>query len=114
MLEHSVENVFAEVDPIIRSALDGHNVCILAYGQTGTGKTYTMVSYLDLLGICDIVMKSTYRNDLGVFLVFFRRESQSLQGSFLVFFRSFITFPLQIARVHLHFRLVCSKSIWAV
>lgn len=46
MLGYSVENVFAEVEPIIRSALDGHNVCILAYGQTGTGKTYTMVSYL--------------------------------------------------------------------
>jgi Cdc6-like AAA superfamily ATPase len=37
------EDVFEEVKPILRSALDGHNVCILAYGQTGTGKTYTMV-----------------------------------------------------------------------
>ncbi|KAF9611878.1 hypothetical protein IFM89_036661 [Coptis chinensis] len=27
---------------MIRSALDGNNVCILAYGQTGTGKTFTM------------------------------------------------------------------------
>ncbi|XVE89820.1 hypothetical protein DITRI_Ditri20bG0025000 [Diplodiscus trichospermus] len=36
------EDVFAEVEPIIRSALDGHNVCIFAYGQTGTGKTFTM------------------------------------------------------------------------
>jgi hypothetical protein len=36
------EDVFEEVKPILRSALDGHNVCILAYGQTGTGKTYTM------------------------------------------------------------------------
>ncbi|WMV11829.1 hypothetical protein MTR67_005214 [Solanum verrucosum] len=38
--------VFAEVEPIIRSAFDGHNVCILAYGQTGTGKTYTMLVIL--------------------------------------------------------------------
>lgn len=58
MLEYSVEDVFAEVEPIIRSALDGHNVCILAYGQTGTGKTYTMVSYLILFCICHIVMKN--------------------------------------------------------
>lgn len=38
------DDVFHEVKPILRSALDGHNVCILAFGQTGTGKTYTMVS----------------------------------------------------------------------
>lgn len=41
---NTVEDVFVEVEPILRSALDGHNVCILAYGQTGTGKTFTMVS----------------------------------------------------------------------
>lgn len=40
--ESTQEDVFEEVKPILRSALDGHNVCILAYGQTGTGKTYTM------------------------------------------------------------------------
>lgn len=32
------------MEPILRSALDGHNVCVLSYGQTGTGKTFTMVS----------------------------------------------------------------------
>ncbi|XWS64645.1 hypothetical protein CRYUN_Cryun05aG0020500 [Craigia yunnanensis] len=36
------EDVFVEVEPILRSAFDGHNVCIFAYGQTGTGKTFTM------------------------------------------------------------------------
>ncbi|KAF9623108.1 hypothetical protein IFM89_037510 [Coptis chinensis] len=36
------EDIFLEVEPIIRSALDENNVCILAYGQTGTGKTFTM------------------------------------------------------------------------
>nr|XP_011465891.1 PREDICTED: kinesin-like protein KIFC3 isoform X2 [Fragaria vesca subsp. vesca]XP_011465892.1 PREDICTED: kinesin-like protein KIFC3 isoform X2 [Fragaria vesca subsp. vesca] len=40
--ETSQEDVFAEVEPIIRSALDGHNVCVFAHGQTGTGKTFTM------------------------------------------------------------------------
>ncbi|KAG5075875.1 hypothetical protein JHK84_057106 [Glycine max] len=36
------ESVFVDVEPILRSAMDGHNVCVFAYGQTGTGKTFTM------------------------------------------------------------------------
>ncbi|KAG0485788.1 hypothetical protein HPP92_009867 [Vanilla planifolia] len=35
--------VFLDIQPLIRSVLDGYNVCIFAYGQTGSGKTYTMV-----------------------------------------------------------------------
>ncbi|KAJ7524708.1 hypothetical protein O6H91_17G017700 [Diphasiastrum complanatum] len=38
----SQDDVYSEVEPIIRSALDGSNVCIFSYGQTGTGKTFTM------------------------------------------------------------------------
>uniref|UniRef100_A0A7N0UTC3 Kinesin motor domain-containing protein n=1 Tax=Kalanchoe fedtschenkoi TaxID=63787 RepID=A0A7N0UTC3_KALFE len=38
----SQDDVYAEVVPILKSALDGHNVCVIAYGQTGTGKTITM------------------------------------------------------------------------
>uniref|UniRef100_A0A0E0MI25 Kinesin motor domain-containing protein n=1 Tax=Oryza punctata TaxID=4537 RepID=A0A0E0MI25_ORYPU len=34
--------VFADMQPLIRSVLDGYNVCIFAYGQTGSGKTFTM------------------------------------------------------------------------
>ncbi|XP_058077674.1 kinesin-like protein KIN-14S isoform X2 [Magnolia sinica] len=36
------EAVFAKTSPIVTSVLDGFNVCIFAYGQTGTGKTFTM------------------------------------------------------------------------
>lgn len=34
--------VFDEVKPLVISALDGENICIFAYGPTGSGKTYTM------------------------------------------------------------------------
>ncbi|KAI7986685.1 Kinesin-like protein KIN-14K [Camellia lanceoleosa] len=34
--------VYSDIQPLIRSVLDGYNVCIFAYGQTGSGKTYTM------------------------------------------------------------------------
>ena len=36
------ETVFSETVPVVRSVMDGFNVCIFAYGQTGTGKTFTM------------------------------------------------------------------------
>nr|XP_024930280.2 kinesin-like protein KIN-14R isoform X1 [Ziziphus jujuba var. spinosa] len=35
-------DVFADASPVVVSVLDGYNVCIFAYGQTGTGKTFTM------------------------------------------------------------------------
>ncbi|XWS58200.1 hypothetical protein CRYUN_Cryun08bG0014300 [Craigia yunnanensis] len=40
--EDGQEVVFARTKPIVTSVLDGYNVCIFAYGQTGTGKTFTM------------------------------------------------------------------------
>ncbi|XP_055816640.1 kinesin-like protein KIN-14I [Solanum dulcamara] len=40
--------VFADTQPLIRSVLDGYNVCIFAYGQTGSGKTHTMTGPSDL------------------------------------------------------------------
>ncbi|KAL4591104.1 hypothetical protein LXL04_004053 [Taraxacum kok-saghyz] len=39
---HLTEDMFVDTQPLIRSVLDGYNVCIFAYSQTGSGKTYTM------------------------------------------------------------------------
>uniref|UniRef100_A0A2N9FRJ6 Kinesin-like protein n=1 Tax=Fagus sylvatica TaxID=28930 RepID=A0A2N9FRJ6_FAGSY len=40
--EDNQEAVFAQTKPIVTSVLDGYNVCIFGYGQTGTGKRFTM------------------------------------------------------------------------
>lgn len=44
--------VYEDTQPLIRSVLDGYNVCIFAYGQTGSGKTHTMsgTNTEDMLG----------------------------------------------------------------
>ncbi|XVF04526.1 hypothetical protein REPUB_Repub05bG0091200 [Reevesia pubescens] len=47
----SQDAVFSEVEPVIKSVLDGYNACIFAYGQTGTGKTFTMEGTSDSPGI---------------------------------------------------------------
>lgn len=30
---------------VLKAAFDGFNACVFAYGQTGTGKTHTMMGY---------------------------------------------------------------------
>nr|XP_031314221.1 kinesin-like protein KIFC3 [Camelus dromedarius] len=47
----SQQDVFQEVQALITSCIDGFNVCIFAYGQTGAGKTYTMEGTTENPGI---------------------------------------------------------------
>merc|ERR1711871_317414 len=35
-------HVFSDFEPLVVSAMHGHNVSCIAYGQTGSGKTHTM------------------------------------------------------------------------
>eukprot|EP00897_Mesotaenium_endlicherianum_P004170 jgi/Mesen1/3781/ME000205S03043 len=35
-------HLFQDIQPFVQAVLDGYNACVIAYGQTGTGKTHTM------------------------------------------------------------------------
>ncbi|KAJ0978133.1 hypothetical protein J5N97_013607 [Dioscorea zingiberensis] len=58
------DEVFSEIEPVIKSALDGYNVCIFAYGQTGTGKTFTMEGKQDSPGIVPRGIEALFRQAL--------------------------------------------------
>lgn len=55
------EQVFADTAPVVVSVLDGYNVCILAYGQIGTGKTFTMVGSPEDRGINYRTLEELFR-----------------------------------------------------
>ncbi|KAJ9697644.1 hypothetical protein PVL29_006987 [Vitis rotundifolia] len=57
----SQDEVFLEVEPVIKTALDGYNACIFAYGQTGTGKTYTMEGTPDGPGVVPRAMEVLFK-----------------------------------------------------
>lgn len=47
----SQEEVFEDCKGLVQSAIDGYNVTIFAYGQTGAGKTYTLYGTPEQEGI---------------------------------------------------------------
>eukprot|EP00249_Psilotum_nudum_P032140 c4731_g2_i1 orf=2-868(-) len=57
----SQDDVFLEVEPVVRSALDGHNACIFAYGQTGTGKTFTMEGTAESPGVVPQTLQQLFQ-----------------------------------------------------
>ncbi|KAE8672041.1 kinesin-like protein KIF3A-like isoform X2 [Hibiscus syriacus] len=57
----SQDGVFSEVEPVIKSVLDGYNACIFAYGQTGTGKTFTMEGTLESPGIVPRTIETLFK-----------------------------------------------------
>lgn len=56
----SQRDVWAEVAPLITSFCDGFNVTVLAYGQTGAGKTYTMFGEDGSPGICPRAFEAVF------------------------------------------------------
>ncbi|KAG2626294.1 hypothetical protein PVAP13_3KG340200 [Panicum virgatum] len=60
----SQAEVFSDIQPLVRSVLDGFNVCIFAYGQTGSGKTYTMVG-VQMVEIYNEQVRDLLSNDIA-------------------------------------------------
>ncbi|XP_003463788.1 kinesin-like protein KIFC2 isoform X3 [Cavia porcellus] len=55
------EEVFRELEPAVLSCLRGYSVCIFTYGQTGTGKTYSMEGPPEDPGIAPRALQSLFR-----------------------------------------------------
>lgn len=56
-----VGDVFEDTAPFAASVLDGYNVCIFAYGQTGTGKTFTMEGTEEARGVNYRILEELFR-----------------------------------------------------
>ncbi|XP_068656130.1 kinesin-like protein KIN-14R [Aristolochia californica] len=54
-------DVFEDTAPFAASVLDGYNVCIFAYGQTGTGKTFTMEGTEEARGVNYRTLEELFR-----------------------------------------------------
>eukprot|EP00257_Ricinus_communis_P023196 XP_015583116.1 kinesin-like protein KIN-14Q isoform X1 [Ricinus communis] len=54
-------DVFGDTAPFATSVLDGYNVCIFAYGQTGTGKTFTMEGSEEARGVNFRTLEEIFR-----------------------------------------------------
>jgi len=54
------EEVFGDCEDLVRSVVDGYNVTIFAYGQTGAGKTHTMYGTFDHPGLAPRAIDSLF------------------------------------------------------
>ncbi|KAH9295914.1 hypothetical protein KI387_039502, partial [Taxus chinensis] len=54
-------DVFADTAPVVVSVLDGYNVYIFAYGQTGTGNTFTMEGTKENRGVNYKTLEELFR-----------------------------------------------------
>ena len=52
--------VYKKVQPLISSVLDGFNATVLAYGATGTGKTYTIMGNSKCSGILPRIVSDLF------------------------------------------------------
>ena len=58
--EATQEEVYEPVKPLVEGFIGGMNGTVLAYGQTGTGKTHTMSGSEDMPGVMPRVIKDIF------------------------------------------------------
>jgi len=56
------DDLFYEAEPAVKSLFNGSKVCIFAYGETGSGKTYTMMGNSSRPGIIKRSFQSIFAN----------------------------------------------------
>eukprot|EP00930_Biecheleria_cincta_P071327 TRINITY_DN58844_c0_g1_i1.p1 TRINITY_DN58844_c0_g1~~TRINITY_DN58844_c0_g1_i1.p1 ORF type:complete len:676 (+),score=164.57 TRINITY_DN58844_c0_g1_i1:118-2028(+) len=57
----SQDDVFHDCTDLVQSAVDGHNITIFAYGQTGAGKTFTMYGSDEHPGVAPCTIQEVFR-----------------------------------------------------
>ncbi|EQC35890.1 hypothetical protein SDRG_06638 [Saprolegnia diclina VS20] len=77
--ESTQEQVYEHIDPLVGSVMDGYNACVLAYGQTGAGKTYSMVGEPRAPGIIPRALQQLFEMSTARQLLYDDRISISMQ-----------------------------------
>ncbi|EFO61004.1 Kinesin-14 [Giardia lamblia P15] len=56
------EDVFHDMSHLLKSVIDGYNVCVLAYGCTGSGKTFTLIGDDSETAVAESVVMSMQKD----------------------------------------------------
>eukprot|EP00397_Hematodinium_sp_SG-2012_P003912 GEMP01003922.1.p1 GENE.GEMP01003922.1~~GEMP01003922.1.p1 ORF type:complete len:843 (+),score=173.98 GEMP01003922.1:157-2685(+) len=54
-------DIFVDCEDLVVSAIDGYNITIFAYGQTGAGKTHTMYGTKKMPGVCPSTISAVFK-----------------------------------------------------
>ena len=55
-----MEEIFDDCRDLVQSAVDGHNVTVMTYGQTGAGKTYTLFGNKHQEGLAQYMIREVF------------------------------------------------------
>ncbi len=98
---------------VVDSSLKGYNATIFAYGQTGTGKTYTMEGFnsADERGIIPRSIEQIFRH-IQELCVSPRKRAFLVRASYLQIYNEVISDLLKPARSNLHIREEKKRGIF--